>query len=92
MTELLIPIAQDEKIKLPYNIKMLYVVTVYLPNGEKGEPYSFSSYEGARNYYTDLDQLGNLVELTCNVEVYESEEYSETEYISIAQNFKELKL
>lgn len=90
MTELLIPIAQDEKIKLPYRIEMLYVLTVYSPNGEREETYSFSSYEGARNNYIDLDQLGNLVELTCNVEVYENEEYSKTEYVSIAQNFKEL--
>ena len=92
MTELLIPIVQDKKTKLPYCIEMLYVITVYLPNGERAETYSFSSYEGARNNYIDLDQLGNLVELTCNVEVHENEEYSETEYVSIAKNFKESKL
>ena len=45
---------QSKETKLPYNIKMLYVVTVYLPNGDREETYSFDSYEGARNNYLDL--------------------------------------
>ena len=87
MTELQV---QNKEVKLPYDIELSYEVTIYLPNGDRSGICSASSYEDARDIYLDFAEVGNPVELTCNVEVYKSEEYSETEYISIAKNFKEL--
>ena len=84
MTELTI---KQESVTLPQDIVMLYQVTVFMENGEIAEQYSFKGYEGARNNFKDLVSLGNLTELTCNVEVWKDNNNSETEYISIAKNF-----
>ena len=78
---------KEGTINLPYTILMFYQLTVFMPNGEISEQYSFKDYEGARNNFKDLVSLGNLVELTCNVEVWEDNTHSETEYVSIAKNF-----
>ena len=78
---------KQEPITLPHDIITLYQLTVFMPNGEISEQYSFKDYEGARNNFNDLVSLGNLTELTCNVEVWKDDAHSETEYVSIAKNF-----
>ena len=77
----------NKEVTLPRNIVIAYRLTVFLTNGDIAEQYTFNSYEGARNNFKDLVSLGNLVELTCNVEVWKDDTYSQTEYISIAKNF-----
>ena len=77
-------------LSLPNNIVMSYQLTVFLSNGDIAEQYTFKDYEGVKNNFKDLTSLGNLTELTCNVEVWKDEVHSETEYISIAKNFQEM--
>lgn len=72
---------------LPHDIKMLYQLTVFYPNGEIAEQYSFNDYKGAKNNFEDMMSLGNLVALTYNVEIWKDEAHSETIYTDIIKNF-----
>ena len=77
-------------LSLPNNIVMTYQLTVFSLNGEIEETYTCHDYEGAKQNFKYFTHLGQLVELTCNVEVWKDEAHSETEYISIAKNFQEM--
>lgn len=77
-------------LSLPNNIVMTYQLTVFSPNGETEEAYTYHDYEGAKQNFKYFTHLGQLVELTCNVEVWKDETHSETEYISIVKNFQEM--